>query len=99
MMNFHILNNCFHSISFYYSLLQNLKQWLKKPKMLPSHKESDLHFRGPDQSHLREEKEVDQDLATENAKDHAQEKEEGTEGKQAFLEKRAPDFRQYPWLP
>lgn len=25
--------------------------------------------------------------------------EEGTEGKQAFLEKREPDFRQYPWLP
>ncbi len=25
--------------------------------------------------------------------------EEGTEGKQAFLEKRKPDFRQYPWLP
>jgi naphthoate synthase len=25
--------------------------------------------------------------------------EEGAEGKQAFLEKRAPDFRQYPWLP
>ena len=25
--------------------------------------------------------------------------EEGTEGKQAFLEKRPPDFRQYPWLP
>lgn len=25
--------------------------------------------------------------------------EEGVEGKQAFLEKRAPDFRQYPWLP
>ncbi len=25
--------------------------------------------------------------------------EEGTEGKQAFLEKRQPDFRQYPWLP
>lgn len=25
--------------------------------------------------------------------------EEGTEGKQAFLEKRSPDFRQYPWLP
>ncbi len=25
--------------------------------------------------------------------------EEGTEGKQAFLEKRAPDFSQYPWLP
>jgi naphthoate synthase len=25
--------------------------------------------------------------------------EEGREGKQAFLEKRAPDFRQYPWLP
>ncbi len=24
---------------------------------------------------------------------------EGTEGKQAFLEKRPPDFRQYPWLP
>jgi naphthoate synthase len=25
--------------------------------------------------------------------------EEGTEGKQAFLEKRRPNFRQYPWLP
>lgn len=25
--------------------------------------------------------------------------EEGSEGKQAFLEKRSPDFRQYPWLP
>lgn len=25
--------------------------------------------------------------------------EEGTEGKQAFLEKRSPDFRQYPWRP
>ncbi|NMG58270.1 1,4-dihydroxy-2-naphthoyl-CoA synthase [Geitlerinema sp. P-1104] len=25
--------------------------------------------------------------------------EEGVEGKQAFLEKRDPDFRQYPWLP
>ena len=25
--------------------------------------------------------------------------EEGAEGKQAFLEKRQPDFRQYPWLP
>ena len=25
--------------------------------------------------------------------------EEGTEGKQAFLEKRQPDFGQYPWLP
>jgi len=25
--------------------------------------------------------------------------EEGSEGKQAFLEKRAPNFRQYPWLP
>ena len=25
--------------------------------------------------------------------------EEGSEGKQAFLEKRPPDFRQYPWLP
>ena len=25
--------------------------------------------------------------------------EEGTEGKQAFLEKRKPDFGQYPWLP
>jgi naphthoate synthase len=25
--------------------------------------------------------------------------EEGVEGKQAFLEKRNPDFRQYPWLP
>lgn len=25
--------------------------------------------------------------------------EEGAEGKKAFLEKRAPDFRQYPWLP
>jgi naphthoate synthase len=25
--------------------------------------------------------------------------EEGTEGKQAFLEKRLPNFRQYPWLP
>lgn len=25
--------------------------------------------------------------------------EEGAEGKQAFLEKRDPDFRQYPWLP
>jgi len=24
---------------------------------------------------------------------------EGAEGKQAFLEKRQPDFRQYPWLP
>jgi naphthoate synthase len=24
---------------------------------------------------------------------------EGTEGKRAFLEKRQPDFRQYPWLP
>ncbi|WP_024544658.1 1,4-dihydroxy-2-naphthoyl-CoA synthase [Picosynechococcus sp. NKBG15041c] len=24
---------------------------------------------------------------------------EGQEGKQAFLEKRSPDFRQYPWLP
>ncbi|ELR98701.1 1,4-dihydroxy-2-naphthoyl-CoA synthase [Gloeocapsa sp. PCC 73106] len=24
---------------------------------------------------------------------------EGAEGKQAFLEKRPPDFRQYPWLP
>lgn len=24
---------------------------------------------------------------------------EGTEGKQAFLEKRSPDFSQYPWLP
>jgi naphthoate synthase len=24
---------------------------------------------------------------------------EGAEGKQAFLEKRSPDFRQYPWLP
>lgn len=24
---------------------------------------------------------------------------EGNEGKQAFLEKRPPDFRQYPWLP
>jgi naphthoate synthase len=24
---------------------------------------------------------------------------EGTEGKQAFLEKRSPDFTQYPWLP
>lgn len=24
---------------------------------------------------------------------------EGSEGKQAFLEKRPPDFRQYPWLP
>lgn len=25
--------------------------------------------------------------------------EEGAEGKRAFLEKRSPDFRQYPWLP
>jgi naphthoate synthase len=25
--------------------------------------------------------------------------EEGSEGKRAFLEKRKPDFRQYPWLP
>ncbi|MBE9137141.1 1,4-dihydroxy-2-naphthoyl-CoA synthase [Nodosilinea sp. LEGE 07088] len=25
--------------------------------------------------------------------------EEGSEGRQAFLEKRQPDFRQYPWLP
>ncbi|MBK4731781.1 1,4-dihydroxy-2-naphthoyl-CoA synthase [Oxynema sp. CENA135] len=25
--------------------------------------------------------------------------EEGSEGKKAFLEKRSPDFRQYPWLP
>jgi len=25
--------------------------------------------------------------------------EEGTEGKKAFLEKRPPDFRRYPWLP
>ncbi len=25
--------------------------------------------------------------------------EEGAEGKQAFLEKRSPDFRRYPWLP
>jgi len=25
--------------------------------------------------------------------------EEGSEGKEAFLEKREPDFRQYPWLP
>jgi naphthoate synthase len=25
--------------------------------------------------------------------------EEGAEGKQAFLEKRSPDFKQYPWLP
>ncbi|MBE9029425.1 1,4-dihydroxy-2-naphthoyl-CoA synthase [filamentous cyanobacterium LEGE 11480] len=25
--------------------------------------------------------------------------EEGSEGKQAFLEKRQPDFRKYPWLP
>jgi naphthoate synthase len=25
--------------------------------------------------------------------------EEGSEGKRAFLEKRPPDFRQYPWLP
>ena len=25
--------------------------------------------------------------------------EEGSEGKQAFLEKRPPDFSQYPWLP
>ncbi|HEY9703934.1 MAG TPA: 1,4-dihydroxy-2-naphthoyl-CoA synthase, partial [Allocoleopsis sp.] len=25
--------------------------------------------------------------------------EEGAEGKQAFLEKRSPNFRQYPWLP
>ncbi|NDJ16863.1 1,4-dihydroxy-2-naphthoyl-CoA synthase [Myxacorys almedinensis] len=25
--------------------------------------------------------------------------EEGSEGKQAFLEKRPPDFRKYPWLP
>lgn len=25
--------------------------------------------------------------------------EEGSEGKQAFLEKRSPNFRQYPWLP
>jgi len=24
---------------------------------------------------------------------------EGTEGKEAFLEKREPNFRQYPWLP
>jgi naphthoate synthase len=24
---------------------------------------------------------------------------EGAEGKQAFLEKRPPDFSQYPWLP
>jgi naphthoate synthase len=24
---------------------------------------------------------------------------EGSEGKQAFLDKRSPDFRQYPWLP
>ena len=24
---------------------------------------------------------------------------EGNEGKNAFLEKRAPDFRQFPWLP
>ena len=25
--------------------------------------------------------------------------EEGSEGKQAFLEKRSPNFQQYPWLP
>jgi naphthoate synthase len=25
--------------------------------------------------------------------------EEGTEGKQSFLERRKPDFRNYPWLP
>jgi naphthoate synthase len=25
--------------------------------------------------------------------------EEGSEGKKAFLEKRSPNFRQYPWLP
>jgi naphthoate synthase len=25
--------------------------------------------------------------------------EEGAEGKQASLEKRQPNFRQYPWLP
>ena len=25
--------------------------------------------------------------------------EEGAEGKQAFLEKRDPNFQQYPWLP
>ena len=25
--------------------------------------------------------------------------EEGSEGKNAFLEKRAPDFQKYPWLP
>jgi naphthoate synthase len=25
--------------------------------------------------------------------------EEGAEGKQAFLEKRSPNFRKYPWLP
>ena len=25
--------------------------------------------------------------------------EEGSEGKNAFLEKRDPDFRQYPWRP
>ncbi|MEM9003346.1 MAG: enoyl-CoA hydratase-related protein, partial [Cyanobacteria bacterium P01_F01_bin.86] len=25
--------------------------------------------------------------------------EEGAEGKRAFLEKREPNFRQYPWLP
>ncbi len=25
--------------------------------------------------------------------------EEGAEGKRAFLEKRPPNFRQYPWLP
>lgn len=25
--------------------------------------------------------------------------EEGSEGKTAFLEKRKPDFRKYPWLP
>ena len=25
--------------------------------------------------------------------------EEGTEGKEAFLQKREPDFSQYPWLP
>jgi naphthoate synthase len=25
--------------------------------------------------------------------------EEGTEGKQAFVEKRKPNFRRYPWRP
>ena len=25
--------------------------------------------------------------------------EEGAEGKQAFLEKRSPNFQDYPWLP